>query len=308
MPGIWQSQASCGEKFPYADIESAEAVKKSDPGMNNDVKRILNYLNEKRGFDFSGYRTAMVERRVRQRFPFTKCKNCKNYFHYLQKNPDELNHLIDVLTINVSRFFRNTLTFEYIADQILPAIFYQKKENLDRSLRIWSAGCSMGEEPYSIAILINELFENEALMPDFNIFATDIDGKILKKAQKAAYPFESIQNVRYGLLKKYFFITEEWFQLIPEIKRLVLFSLYDILDKKCYVPPESIFGAFDMVFCRNVLIYFNMEYQNLIFDKLYRSLVRHGYLILGETEIPSAKYQSYFRRVNKCCHIYQKMG
>lgn len=275
--------------------------------MNNDLKRILNYLNEKRGVDFTGYRATMVERRVRQRFPFTKCKNCNNYFHYLQKNPDELNNLIDVLTINVSRFFRNALTFEYIADRILPAIFYQKKENINRSLRIWSAGCSMGAEPYSVAILINELFEKEVLKFDVNIFATDIDGKILKKAQKAAYPFESIKNVKYGLLEKYFVFRENSFQLISEIKDLVSFSSYDILDKKSYAPPESIFGAFDMVFCRNVLIYFNMEHQDLIFDKLYRSLAQHGYLILGEAEIPSAKYQRCFGRVNECCHIYQKM-
>ena len=275
--------------------------------MNNDLKRILNYLNENRGFNFSGYRASMVERRVRQRFSFTKCKNCNNYFHYLQENPDELNNLIDVLTINVSRFFRNALTFEYIADRILPAVFYQKKENIDRSLRIWSAGCSMGEEPYSIAILINELFEKEVLKFDVSIFATDIDGKILKKAQKAAYPFESIKNVKYGLLEKYFVSRENSFQLISEIRDLVSFSSYDILDKKSYAPPESIFGAFDMVFCRNVLIYFNMEHQDLIFDKLYRSLAQHGYLILGEAEIPSAKYQRCFRMVNECCHIYQKM-
>ncbi len=123
--------------------------------MNNDLKLILNYLNEKRGFDFSGYRTAMVERRVRQRFPSTKCTNYNNYFHYLPENPAELDNLIDVLTINVSRFFRDTLTFAYIAARVLPAVVYQKKEAMDRSLRIWSAGCSMGEEPYSIAILIN---------------------------------------------------------------------------------------------------------------------------------------------------------
>lgn len=275
--------------------------------MNNDLKRILNYLNEKRGVDFTGYRATMLERRVRQRFPFTKCKNCNNYFHYLQENPDELNNLIDALTINVSRFFRNALTFEYIADRILPAIFYQKKENINRSLRIWSAGCSMGEEPYSVAILINELFEKEVLKFDVSIFATDIDGKILKKAQKAAYPFESIKNVKYGLLEKYFVSKKNSFQLISGIRDLVSFSSYDILDKKSYAPPESIFGAFDMVFCRNVLIYFNMEHQDLIFDKLYRSLAQHGYLILGEAEIPSAKYQRCFGRVNECCHIYQKM-
>ena len=274
--------------------------------MDNDLKRILNYLNEKRGFNFSGYRTSMLERRVSQRFPLIKCNDYNEYLHYLQENLDELDNLLDVLTINVSRFFRDTLAFEYIADRVLPAIVHQKKESLDRSLRIWSAACAMGEEPYSAAILVHEFIEKEALKLDINIFATDIDDKILKKAQKAAYPFESIKNVKYRLLKKYFTSEGESFQLVPNIRDMVSFSIYDILDKKSYAPPESIFGNFDMVFCRNVLIYFNMEYQDLIFDKLYRSLTQHGYLVLGEAEIPSAKYQRHFRKVIECCHIYQK--
>jgi len=274
--------------------------------MNNDLKRILNYLKEKRSFDFSGYRTSMVERRVKHRFPSIKCKSYHAYFHYLQENPDELDNLLDVLTINVSRFFRDTLAFEYIVDRVLPAIIHPKKGTTDRSLRIWSAGCAMGEEPYSIAILIHEFLEKESLDFQVNIFATDIDGKILKKAQKATYPFESIKNVKYRLLKKYFTAKGKSFQLIPKIRDLVSFSAYDLLDKKSYAPPESIFGSFDMVLCRNVLIYFNMEYQDLIFDKLYRSLAKNGYLVLGEAEIPPIKDQRRFKKVNECCHIYQK--
>ncbi len=275
--------------------------------MDNDLKHILSFLQDARNLDFSGYRESMIERRVSQRFPFTKCHNYNDYFDYLQKNPDELDHLIDVLTINVSRFFRNTLAFEYIADRILPAIIHQKSEARDQSIRVWSAGCAMGEEPYSLAILIHESLEREAHDLAVIIFATDIDGNILNKAQKGIYPFESIKNLKYRLLKKYFIPEKETFSLTSEIKEMVSFSVYDILDKKSYAPPESVFGGFDMVFCRNVLIYFNMEFQDLIFDKLYRSLSKDGYLILGETEIPSLRYKGKFRKVNECCHIYQKI-
>jgi chemotaxis protein methyltransferase CheR len=275
--------------------------------MNNDLKRTLNYLNEKRGFDFSGYRISMVERRVKERFSSTKCKNYNDYLNYLQENLAELDNLLDVLTINVSRFFRDTLTFEYIADRVLPAIVREKQGAKDRSLRVWSAGCSMGEEPYSMAILIHELFEKEALDNQIQIFATDIDAKILKKAHKAIYPFESVKNAKYRLLNKYFVSKGKLFQLVPEIKELVSFSAYDLLDKKSYAPPESIFGSFDMVLCRNVLIYFDIKHQDQIFDKLYRSLPKDGYLVLGEAEIPSAKYRRRFRKVNECCHIYQKV-
>ncbi len=274
--------------------------------MDENVKLILHYLNEKRGVDFSGYRISMVERRIQQRFASIKCESYLDYLHYLKGNPNEFDHLIDALTINVSRFFRDTLTFEYIADRVLPAIVYEKKKAADDSIRVWSAGCAKGEEPYSIAILIHELVEKEALKINTRIFATDIDGKILEKAQKEAYPFDSIQSMKYRLLKKYFTSEGEAFQLLPIIRNMVSFSVYDILDKKSYAPPESIFGGFDMVFCRNVLIYFDNEHQNQIFDKLYRSLAQNGYLVLGEAEIPTTKYQRRFRKVNECCHIYQK--
>jgi len=274
--------------------------------MVKGLEKILKHLNKKRGFDFSGYRVPMIERRAGKRLSASKCKDYDEYLHFIREHPDELDNLVDVLTINVSRFFRNSLSFEYIAERILPVIVHEKKKSADPCLRIWSTGCSMGEEPYTIAILINEIFEKEDLSLNLNIFATDIDCRALKKAKEAVYSFESIKDVKYRLLTKYFKTQGESFILIPEIKEAVTFAFYNMLDKKSYAPPESIYGDFDMVFCRNVLIYFNTQYQDLIFDKLYRALARHGYLILGEAEKPSIKFQTHFKKVTECCHIYQK--
>ena len=279
---------------------------KNNSAVNNDLKLILTYLNEKRGFDFSGYRTPMIERRVKHRFLPTKCCCYNDYLQYLKENRNEPDNLINTLTINVSRFFRDTLVFEYFSDRILSALFHQKKQAGDQTLRIWSSGCAMGEEAYSIAILLHDYYEKEAWNLQTHIFATDIKNRILEKAKKATYPLESIEGIKYRLLKKYFTSEENLFQLSPKIKDMVSFSIYDILDKKTSAPPESVFGDFDLIFCRNVLIYFDAEHQDKIFDKLYNSLSRQGYLILGESEIPLKKYQRYFRRVNECCHIYQK--
>ena len=275
--------------------------------MNYDLKCILSFLQSSRNLDFSGYRESMVERRINRRFALTKTQDPVEYLCYLREHPDETDNLIDSLTINVSRFFRDSLTFEYIAGRILPAIIHQKNEARDQSLRVWSAGCAMGEESYSAAILIHEFLKKEARDVAVNIFATDIDGNTLNKAQKGIYPSESIQNVKYRLLKKYFTREKEMFCLTPVIKEMVSFSVYDMLDKKSYSPPESIFGDFDLVLCRNVLIYFNAGHQDLIFKKLYRALAKNGFLVLGEAEVPSATYQKYFRKMNDCCHIYQKI-
>lgn len=274
--------------------------------MNNELALIINYLNEKRGFDFSGCRSSMVERRIRKRLMATRSRDFYEYLHYLERRPDELDNLLDVLTINVSSFVRDTLAFEYIARMILPSIVFYKRQMHDNSLRVWSAGCATGEEPYSIAMLVTELLEKEDLALNLNIFATDIDSGSLRKAQEGIYSSDNVADVKYGLLKKYFTLKDDSFRVIPKIKELVSFSHYDILDKRTYVPPESVFGAFDLVLCRNVLIYFHIGYQHILFDKLYRSLATNGYLVLGEREVPIERYQMRFRKVSECCHIYQK--
>ena len=286
--------------------------------MKRNLQAILDYLRENRGFDFSGYRLSMIERRLMQRFSAKGNKDRVSYLQYLKGHPDELDRLVDALTINVSRFFRNTFAFEYLARKILPLIIQEKVRLKDHSLRVWSAACSFGEEPYSIAILIRELLDKEDLSLNLNIFATDIDKGALIEAEAAVYPFNSIRNVKYGLLKRYFTpvktrgskkgatSAEEVFRLNRAITDLVSFSLYDMLDKRSYAPPESIFGSFDMVLCRNLLIYFNMEHQDIIFDKLYRSLSNNGYLILGDAEIPAMKYQRHFKQVDPLYHVYQK--
>lgn len=275
---------------------------------NHKLKSILSLLKEQRGFDFSGYRTSMLERRVQKRVFASQSKNLDDYLSYLKEHPLELDNLIDVFTINVSRFFRNSLSFAYIIKIIIPDLFLTKTKEKDNSLRIWSAGCSFGEEPYSIAIILNEFLKKEESNIRLDIFATDIDKKAIKRASVGTYGFESIKTVKYGILKKYFSQVDEKFILAPEIKQMVQFSFYDLLDKNHLVPPDSIFGGFDIVLCRNVLIYFEPSHQKIIFNKLYKSLNKNGYLILGEAETPIEGFKHKFRKENKNSKIYRKIG
>ncbi|MCK4922277.1 MAG: protein-glutamate O-methyltransferase CheR [Bacteroidales bacterium] len=276
--------------------------------INPTLKNILHLLEEKRGFDFSGYRSSMLERRIQKRMYSTSCKNLSDYLEYLNYNPDESDHLINVFTINVSRFFRNSLTWEYIRKILLPDLYYEKIKANDNSLRIWSAGCSYGEEPYSLAIIINELTSMEEDSLNLNIFATDLDKKAIKLASEGIYGFDSVKRVKYGIYKKYFTRDAENYVLDQEIKKKVQFSFFDLLDKKHMVPPESIFGGFDIVLCRNVLIYFDLGHQKIIFNKLYKSLNPNGYLILGESEVPGDEFKNKLQRDNSCCKIYRKVG
>ena len=275
---------------------------------NQELNMILKHLHEQRGFDFSGYRIPMLKRRIQKRLFNTKVESLSSYFEYIEKEPSELDNIIDALTINVSHFFRNTLPFELIRKTVLPEIILAKSKGNKESLRIWSTACSYGEEAYTMAIIINEILEKENVVLNSNIIATDIDKKAIEGATKGVYHSESVKNIKYGLLEKYFTYQEGQFIMDRKIREKVQFSFYDLLDQKRLVPPESIFGGFDIVLCRNVLIYFNMEYQDIIFKKLYSSLNTGGYLILGEAEMPTDKFKNKFKRVNKLCKIYKKIG
>ncbi len=275
--------------------------------MIREIEEILGYLNEKRGFDFSGNRPAMIELCIDKRLSKTGIESIEGYFDYLQFYHQELDNLVDALRINVSSFFRDPLTFGYLAAIIIPRLILEKTKSGNKMLRVWSAGCAAGEEPYSIAMEISEFLKEDKDSFDLNIFGTDIDVRTLKRARVAAYLPQSLENLKYGYLK-YFTKKEELFYLGQEIKKLVDFSQYDLLEKKSFAPPESVYGSFDIVLCRNVLIYYNDQHQDKIFSKLFRSLEKNGYLVLGESEIPVGKYQPYFKKVNDCCHIFKKIS
>lgn len=275
--------------------------------MNQRISEIVSYLRESRGFDFSGYRYSMLERRIQKRVIATHSKTFESYLVYLKQTSEELDALVDVCTINVSHFFRNSLSFEYIRKVLLPNILQEKENQNDDGFRIWSAGCSFGEEPYSLAILINEYMRKENIDIKPSIFATDIDRKALKKAMDAVYPLQSLKNVKIEQFHKYFTPKGEYFELDSHIKKMVHFSFYDMLDQSFLVPPDSIFGNFDLVICKNVLIYFETAYQEIIFNKLIKSIKPRGYLVLGEAEIPINEVKNHLKRVSNCCKIFQKV-
>jgi len=278
----------------------------SDELNNNTVLSISSYLKDKRNFNLKYLCPSLINRRLNRRLLELNIKSSKEYYDYLLDTDDEIDELINSLMINYSTFFRNSLLFEYIANIILPEILTQKDIGKGKSLRIWSVGCSSGEEPYSTAILINEFIQKNDIDFEFNLFATDIDTDSLTKAKKGTYSFEAVASVKYGLLQKYFKKDDGLFYLSDDIKNMVSFSKYDVFDKKGFSPPQSIFGDFDIVICRNLLIYYNHASQEKICDKLSCSISNNGYLILGKVEHLSNNIASYFKMENEYLHLYKK--
>ncbi|MBE0646622.1 MAG: protein-glutamate O-methyltransferase CheR [Bacteroidales bacterium] len=271
------------------------------------INQILDDIKQIHGFDFSGYHPAMLERRITNRLFATGNLQLHAYAELLHHDPKEMDHLLDTLTINVSRFFRDSFTFECISNLVIPEICQRKLKKGDPTLRIWSAGCASGEEAYTIGIIAKEVTGKLDVPIDLHIFATDIDQNILKKARQGVFSAESFSETKMGIIEKYFTKNNDRFEIHAEIRELIQFSNQDLLDEKQAIPQESVFADFDLVLCRNVLIYFNKEVQLKIFNNLYRSLSSDGLLVLGEAEIPVSSYKSRFRSESTCCKIYRKI-
>ncbi len=164
--------------------------------MAESILKILNYLYQVRGCDFTNNNPEFIEQGISRRIFETKTDDHNNYLNYIIDDQNELENLIDVLTINVSAFFRNPLTYEYLSSILLPALINNRKENNVFALRIWSAGCSTGEEPYTMAIILNEALKNENRDFDIKIFASDIDRNALDAARTGVYDIESTGEVK----------------------------------------------------------------------------------------------------------------
>lgn len=272
--------------------------------MEKAFRDILSYMRDESCYDFTGCSHDMLKRRIKMRFVPSKSRNFSEYYAYLKDHSEESEALMKSITIKVSHFFRNPLDFEIISKVIGQII--QKNHEQSKPFRVWSAGCATGEEPYSIAILTMQNLYDQLIETD--IIATDIDPDTIEKAKLGIYSKESIEEVKFGFLEKYFISENERYKLTDQIRKMVDFSVYDLLSMNTTFPPASVYGGFDLVLCRNVLIYYNKKYQNIIFSKLYNSLNQGAYLMLGEAENIIDNYREKLIKIAPHSKIYRKIG
>jgi len=246
----------------------------------NDVVLVMDTVH---GFDLSIFDESFVQKAVGNRCTAKEIKTFPEYITYLSNNMLEAKALVDSLNINHTDFFRNSLVFANLEQWILPKLVEQKSGSGE--LRIWSAGCSSGQEPYSAAMLLDEYSKTSGKALRYRIIATDIYQPALDTATKGEYNEDAVQNIKSRQLKEYFTKKGNLYGISPRLKEHINFSAYDLLDKNSLHPHESIFGNFDIVFCSNVLFYYRPEPQRYILQKLIRSMNKDGYLITGEAEM-----------------------
>lgn len=249
--------------------------------MDTEVKTIIQVMHEIGGRDISMYDEAFVVKILKKRWEATGVNTVVAYEKYLQMDNTEVDTFRNCLNIHHSEFFRNPLTFALLEQWILPKLIKQKAGGGE--IRIWSAGCSAGQEAYSIAMLLDQFGTNGGKIR-FRIFATDISETVLKLAHHGVYDNEAMKNVRLKDIRKYFTKEGENYVITPKLKENINFSRYDLLDPKSIHPPESIYGDFDIVFCSNLLFYYRPHIQRYILQQMQQAMAHMGYLVTGEAE------------------------
>jgi len=277
--------------------------------QEKDFRLILSKLCKMHGFDFSQYREGTIRRRLARRMSFTGAGDYRDYLKILEEKPQEYGNLLNDLTIKLSRFFRNQYVFERLQNEILPDLFRQKKEGAKHVLRIWCAGCAFGEEAYSVAMALAEYLKRrreKVANYDITIFGTDIDEGALEKARFGVYDEAAVREVKKGVLDKYFHAKGDHYRVVDSIKSLVSFTIHDLTSERYICPPAGVIADYDLILCRNTLIYFSAPLQERVFSNFLRSLNRRGYLILGRSESIPKDLEDLFVLRNRKKKIYQK--
>lgn len=234
----------------------------------NDWEWFINQFEKLSGIDLTAYKRQQMERRINSFMRTTGSSDYNHFISVLKTDTGIYERFVQHITINVSEFFRNYNHWKVLADEILPELMQKH-----RKMKIWSAGCSTGEEAYTLAILAKE----KNLPLDGKIIATDIDKGVLEKAAIGLYGQKALEAVPRQYMQKYFIPQGDYFRVSDELKDLVVFQRQDLIKDKFS-------SGFSLILCRNVVIYFTEESKNQLYKKFTESLLEHGILFIGSTE------------------------
>ena len=247
----------------------------------NDFKYISNLLNDHAGIRLGTTKRELVYARLSKRLRALGMQTFGEYCDLLRDgDAQELTHCINAITTNVTTFFREIHHFEFLEKTVLPALIEQKGSTAMRRLRIWSAGCSSGEEPYSIEIVLREQAALQSW--DALVLATDLDTHILEQANKGHYNVKQLEKVSPERCKRWFRAgtgnNANLVRVVPELRERIRFRQLNLKNK------WPMRGPFDVIFCRNVVIYFDKEMQKKLFNRFADILAPNGYLFIGHSE------------------------
>lgn len=262
-----------------------------------ELEALLEYLKRSRGFDFSAYKRPALMRWVLKRMQIVKSENFREYINYLKLHPEEFTQLFDTLFINVTCFFRDRSVWDYLSKEIVPQIVAAKTSN--EPIRVWSAGCSSGEEAYSLAIVLAEALGIEQFRKRVKIYATDIDDDALKTARQATYTTRNVGVISPRLLAVYFSCSANRYKFRDELSSSLVFGRHNLIE-------DAPISGVDLVMCRNVLMYFNSETQSEIVSRFHDVCNDNCFFIIGQAERIYSRTNT-FQTVDLNQRVYIKM-
>jgi two-component system, chemotaxis family, CheB/CheR fusion protein len=268
-------------------------VSPSDPAF----EALLEFLKRTRGFDFTGYKRTSLDRRFHRRMEVLECGSYGDYLDYLEVHPEEYEQLFDALLINVTEFFRDPAAWANLRDDVLPALLEAKPE--DEPVRVWSAGCSSGQEAYSIAMVLAELLGDTAYLDRVKIYATDIDEDALSTARLAIYTHKQAESVPDALREKYFERADQRLAFRKDLRRSVIFGRNNLVS-------DAPISRLDLLICRNTLMYFTAETQGRMLRHFHFALREHGVLMLGKSEM-MISHRDAFAPVDMKMRIFRRL-
>jgi len=262
---------------------------------------LLNEVKKNSNIDLNVYKDNFLKRRIDVKMRSRGLTNYYEYARLLKNDKNELEALLNIITINVTEFMRDKEPFKYFKNVLLDDVVERKDISGSKLIRIWSAACANGEEPYSIAICASEYLEEREKDYTISVYGTDIDKDSLKIAKKGVYSVKSLKNIPNNLIKKYFEdIGDDRYKVKDDLIEMVKFKYHDLTGR-----PFSKF--FDVVFCRNVIIYFSPMKKKDVLENLYNSLIKKGFLILGKTEYIPTDFYGKFKEISVSEKIYQRI-
>lgn len=243
-----------------------------------DFLRVKKVVYDFAGIDLNDSKKNLVYNRLAKRIRFLDMNSFSGYLDYVEEQGEaEFVHLINAITTNLTFFFRENHHFEYLANQVIPMLL--EKNKASKKIRIWSAGCSTGEEPYSIAIVLKEVVPKGW---DARVLATDLDTNVVQTGQTGVYKIDRLKGVSDERKKRWFLkgsgAREGYVRVKPELQQIIDFGQINLMNE------WPIRDAIDVIFCRNVVIYFDKETQARLFDRYANLLPDNGHLFIGHSE------------------------
>jgi chemotaxis protein methyltransferase CheR len=264
-------------------LSSGISVSKDLKVTNEEFTQLRDFIYEQSGIYIAETRKYLVENRLANRLKELNLKNFGEYYYYLRFDPGrraELTKLFEVITTNETSFYRNPPQLQVFQEKVLKAELEKLRLARTRKLRIWSAGCSTGEEPYTLAMILHEVLKTETPMWDIKITANDLSESVLAAARKGLYSEYALRTTPKDIISRYFRKEGAVYAVEPKLKNMISFGSIILSDKTMLRRVERS----HIVFCRNVIIYFDDEMKRQVIESFYDNLLPGGCLLIGHSE------------------------